>query len=341
MNWKVMWSVVAVALLGLSSSRAHAIVTFDWAVVGQDLGNAPDNTGFGSVSYAYRISKHEVTNAQYTEFLNAVDPTGANILGVYNGFMTSNIHGGINFNSGAANGSKYGIKPGQDNNPVVYVDFDDALRFANWLHNGQGFGDTETGAYILLGGTDIPTNGNSITRDAGADFFLTSEDEWYKAAYYDPITNSYFNYATSSNMEPISEAPAGGANSANYNRIVNTTTPVGAYTGSVSPFGTFDQNGNVWEWHEGWVVGSQRGFRGGSWGSQPRFSLAQSFGAGGPSDTEHNDLGFRIASLVPVVSNNAVPEPVTAALGLMGLGVLGMATRRRVPYNHPSRRLTS
>jgi len=27
---------------------------------------------------------------------------------------------------------------------------------------------------------------------------------------------------------------------------------------------------------------------------------------------------------------NAVPEPITAALGLMGLGVLGMATRRRV-----------
>ena len=37
--------------------------------------------------------------------------------------------------------------------PVNYVDFYDALRFANWMNNGQGNGDTETGAYTLLGGT--------------------------------------------------------------------------------------------------------------------------------------------------------------------------------------------
>lgn len=31
----------------------------------------------------------------------------------------------------------------------------------------------------------------------------------------------------------------------------------------------------------------------------------------------------------PAPTNGAVPEPITAALGLIGLGVLGMATRRR------------
>jgi formylglycine-generating enzyme required for sulfatase activity len=39
------------------------------------------------------------------------------------------------------------------NMPVHFVSFYDALRFANWLTNGQGGGDTETGAYTLLGGT--------------------------------------------------------------------------------------------------------------------------------------------------------------------------------------------
>ena len=40
----------------------------------------------------YRISKYDVTNAQYVEFLNAKDPTGANTLGLYSSFMTSDAN---------------------------------------------------------------------------------------------------------------------------------------------------------------------------------------------------------------------------------------------------------
>jgi hypothetical protein len=110
-----------------SAGRLHAQVTFDWATVG-NAGNGPDDTGFGAVSNVYRISKHEVTNAQYTEFLNAADPTGANAWALYNSLMSSNVNGGINFNSGAANGSKYQVKSGLDNNPVTFVSFFDAER---------------------------------------------------------------------------------------------------------------------------------------------------------------------------------------------------------------------
>ena len=47
------------------------------------VGNAADpSTGYGAVNYAYSIGKHEVTNAQYADFLNAVvaldAPAGAN-----------------------------------------------------------------------------------------------------------------------------------------------------------------------------------------------------------------------------------------------------------------------
>ena len=57
-------------------ASAHA-ATFDWINV-NDPGNANDTHGadYGGVDYAYRISKHEVTNAQYAEFLNSVDPSG-------------------------------------------------------------------------------------------------------------------------------------------------------------------------------------------------------------------------------------------------------------------------
>lgn len=41
-----------------SAGPLQAEVTFDWATVGNP-GNAPDTTGFGAVSYVYRISKYE------------------------------------------------------------------------------------------------------------------------------------------------------------------------------------------------------------------------------------------------------------------------------------------
>ena len=89
------------AAMPFIAGPAHA-VTFDWATVGNP-GNVADTTGFGSVANAYLIATHEVTNAQYTDFLNAVDPTGANALGLYNSNMVFNF-GGIE-NTGTTSGA--------------------------------------------------------------------------------------------------------------------------------------------------------------------------------------------------------------------------------------------
>ena len=71
--------VIAALLVALPAGA----VEIEWVSVG-DPGNAPDtatncagpNAGgaqdCGSVAGAYRISKYEVTNAQYVEFLNAI-----------------------------------------------------------------------------------------------------------------------------------------------------------------------------------------------------------------------------------------------------------------------------
>ena len=79
------------------------------------------SVGIGSVSYNYQIGKYEVTNAQYVEFLNSADPSGANPLALYNGSMTTNANGGINFANGALNGAKYSVKAGHGSNAVVFV----------------------------------------------------------------------------------------------------------------------------------------------------------------------------------------------------------------------------
>ena len=151
-------------------------------------GNADDDTrGYGAVSYQYNIGKYDVTNAQYAEFLNA-KATSSDPYGLWNSYMGSNAEGGIT-RSGSGPYT-YTIKSGMANMPVVDVTWFDTLRFANWLNNGQGNGGTESGSYTLLGGTPTPSNAATISRNAGAQWVLPSENEWYKAAYYNATLNA-------------------------------------------------------------------------------------------------------------------------------------------------------
>ncbi|MCA9232439.1 MAG: SUMF1/EgtB/PvdO family nonheme iron enzyme, partial [Planctomycetales bacterium] len=199
-------------------------VTFDWATI-QDLNNPDDiyDGGFGRVGHAYRISKHEVSNAQYAEFLNAVAATDAN--GLYHPAMGLNTQGGIT-RSGLAGSYTYAVKlpaVGQgpsgsdytyDNKPVVYVSFLSAMRFVNWLENGQGSGGTESGVYTI-------GNGTNEVRSASANYWIPSEDEWYKAAYYDPNggggSGVYYGYPLSTFAIPNNNPPsADTGNSANF-----------------------------------------------------------------------------------------------------------------------------
>ena len=76
----------------------------------------------------------------------------------------------------------------------------------------QGPGTTEGGAYHDVG------NQTLFGRNAGAKFFIPTEDEWYKAAYHDKtagLAASYFDYPTGSNTAPINTLPDPG-NHANF-----------------------------------------------------------------------------------------------------------------------------
>ncbi len=346
--FRVLKSVSAAAVLTLVPVVAHA-VTIETVPVGNP-GNAADTelmndgtTGYGAVSYNYNIGKTEVTNSQYVGFLNAV--AASDPYGLYNEFMEFTSQGGIT-RSGSSGSYTYAVRsdaagqgPGGSDytygdKPVVWVSWYDSIRFANWLHNGQGSGDTETGAYTLLGGTPTPTNGNSITRNSGAMWFLPSEDEWYKAAYHknDGVTGNYWNYSTSTNTVPNNNLPsADTGNSANFFddssgvgifTTGNTNYPLtdaGAYALSDSPYGTFDQGGNMREWNEDPVSSSSsRSVRGGYWFL---FSsrLAASYRHLNIHPTNENlPFGFRVAS---------IPEPTTCGLALVAL-CLAMSGRR-------------
>jgi formylglycine-generating enzyme required for sulfatase activity len=312
------------ALVVLFIASAASAVTMAWTPIGNQ-GNTcdPQSQGcFGSVPYSYSIGTYEVTNAQYVEFLNAKASSFYQPFGLYNTLMSPSFYNTI-ARSISVDGYTYSAVAGRENVPVDFVSLYDALRFANWMNNGQGSGDTETGAYTLLGGTEVPSNGATVTRNAGAVVFVPTEDEWYKAAYYNPATSSYFAYPAGSNAQTTCSAPTAAPNHANCSLAANDLTAVGSYMGSPSPYGSIDQGGNVYEWNEAVINGELRGLRGGAAGS-----LATDLGA----FTRHGDYpvaedyyrGFRLAF---------IPEP-SAGL-LVAAGLTGLAVRRRGPT--PSR----
>jgi formylglycine-generating enzyme len=217
---------------------------------------------------------------------------------------------------------------------VDYVSFWNAARFCNWLHNGQDSGDTETGAYLNIG------NQTAFARQPGAKYFIPTENEWYKAAYFDPNKGGaglpgYWDYPTKSDIPPVNTliTPDPG-NHANYLDDYGTgnggwmlgspyfTTLVGDFENSASVYGTFDQGGNLWEWETpiSAFAGSQRGLRGGYWGDISMYLPASNRDRADPTYVVHY-IGFRVAS---------VPEPGSITLLVAGaIGLLAYTCRRR------------
>lgn len=127
----------------------------------------------------------------------------------------------------------------------------------------------------------------------------------------------------------------GGTNSANYSRAVDNTTPVGAYSLSVSPYGTFDQAGNVSEWNDDSFGVSARIVRGGSYAFNQDV-ISSDFRVGIQAHDPDPTIGFRVANLSP--QNAVVPEPGSMSLtvtGLLGLGVFYRARRMRRIRKYP------
>jgi formylglycine-generating enzyme required for sulfatase activity len=182
--------------------------------------------------------------------------------------------------------------------------------------------------------------------NAGAQFYIPTENEWYKAAYYKSGgTNAgYWGYTTKSNTAP-GNAIGSLTNQANYfaaftyavtqssttSSSQNYLTNVGAFTNSASAYGTFDQGGNVYEWNDlTGAAGSTRGIRGGYWYSLAIGLSSSSGGAGDPS-LESYGSGFRLAS--PLGGPSGVPEIDPAGMGTvlaLVAGTLAWLERRRL-----------
>lgn len=212
-----------------------------------NAGNAANpETKFGAVDRNYSIGKYEVTNAQYVKFMNAVGGNTVSVNGtdvkLYGGFDTSSSYAKFSLIEQNASGNGFTVAVGKENYAVNFISGFAAAMYCNWLTNGAR--ENATAADFLAGVYDFAKFGASIDVFKGENanfdgtYRIPTLDECYKAAYYDPETETYYLYATGGSIIP---------DMANYNNRNGGTSSVKEHEMYPSSYGTLDQTGNVIE----------------------------------------------------------------------------------------------
>lgn len=278
---------------------------------------AGDSFIFTGVTNDYRIGKFEITNDQWNKFKTA----NGTVLG-----NPSIAYDNASYFTGA-------------NVPVNNLSWYEAAQFVNWLNISTGhqaaykFTGTQGTTNYTLGiwGSSESADGTNLYRHKDAFYFLPSENEWVKAAYWNGTTLQTHAIIHGQNLHQ-----GDGINGTGWNYYYNdkyATSPYGPWavgSGSEELNGTFDMMGNVWEWMENpYFVGntiypgvytpdSGRSVRGGSYSyyGDSSYSLSSLARYINSPEIGGENFGFRVAS---------IPEPTS--LLLLALG--GMALRYR------------
>jgi formylglycine-generating enzyme required for sulfatase activity len=263
-------------------------------------------SGYGIVNYNYRMGTYEITNDQWNKFKAAYGTVTGNPSTSYD----SDFH-------------DYGT--GITNVPTNGVSWYEVAQFVNWLNTSTGHqaaykftGAQGTGDYTFApwSSGDLGYNVGNPYRNANAFYFMPSEDEWVKAAYWNGTALQ--TYATKAG-ESLTQGNGTSGTGWNYFDNGYATNPYGPWnvgSGSEELNGTHDMMGNVYEWMEspGHSGSSLRVLRGGYWSYNSDNLLAStSRNMDNPTD-EASVVGFRVAS---------VPEPGSLAM-LLGIALTAL-----------------
>lgn len=243
--------------VGAPNNPSVAIVPFTDAIY-PSCADAPQTSRgcqtLGGVARPYAIGRLEVTVAQWVAFLNTADPSGRDRHRLYDASESGAAwpkYGQIDMRSRAARGRHYSVAfPQWADKPYGFANFLRAARFVNSLENGRVLSRrvTRAGSFQLVtrrirlsprterGMYDMRRP--KTTRAKRAGFVVPSQDEWTKAAYYDPSgggTLSYWKYPTNAGTfgDGSATAPSPTALRASTGDVTNATTqPLATYHAS-------------------------------------------------------------------------------------------------------------
>jgi formylglycine-generating enzyme required for sulfatase activity len=268
----------AIALLNTASADTFGSGSSEFTIEFVTISAATNPTdGYGIVNYDYRIAMYEITVNQWRR---------------------------AGFSAGYWAG----------NQSAASITWFQAAQFVNKLNTEKGYQPAYnlTGGTLNLWDTSSAWDQTNLYRHKNAYYFLPTEDEWVKAAYWNGTELQ--TYATHDDTKPQA-----GTDS-NYNHIMTNPWIVG--TGSQELNGTFDMMGNLWEWTESpWISqdylpGSNRTIRGGAYIGSDVNLISSNRISQGPGN-QNITIGFRVAS---------IPEPATVLL--LSLGGLALIKRR-------------
>ena len=279
-----------------SFGNAEQNFTIEFQDVG-DPGNQNDSgrppeiyTERGAVNYFFRIGTFEITRDS-VQLVNSLGGTA------------------ITMDNMSQKGGNIGT------HPATGITWNEAARFVNWLNTSKGFppaykfpSNPGEAAYVadqnilLWNSNDPGFDSSNPLRSKSAFYYLPTENEWYKAAYYSGKNNVYYDYATKQN-EPTPPTPvsAGFEEGTAVYAQPSESGPASVYSaGGLSHYGTMGQDGNVWEWTESTFNNlntpeSSRLFRGEGWYSDISVLRLPASFAEGPKYSSYA-LGFRVAS---------------------------------------------
>jgi sulfatase modifying factor 1 len=258
---------------GLSSGDEMVFVPGGDYFVGDDWPDpAPDAPPRKVRVQPFYIDRHEVTNRQFGEFVEAT------------GYLTTaEREGGAWIYRGGERDFRYAVGAdwrhpvGPDSSiaeamdhPVVLVSWEDAVAYAQWA--GKRLPTEAEWEVAARGGISRDVSQMHDTPDPGHD---TSANVWQgRWPHRNELKDGYFY-----------------------------TAPAGSF--SPNRLGIYDMIGNVWEWTADWytedpnttATGTLKVARGGSWFCSPNYSSAYRPGFRGKSPPTHafNNVGFRCA----------------------------------------------
>jgi len=268
---------------------------------------------------AFFMSKFEITNQQYCDYLNSAYPGQIKVLSgaVYAASDSSNDYrycdthiadtdSQIDFSDPDFRVRSKGRRDMSDD-PIIKVSWYGAVAYCNWRSSEEG---KESCYDLATWECDFSKHGYRLATEAEWEYAARGGENspYYRFPWGDTISHSQANYYSSSSYSYDITPTRGHHPTWNDRKYPYNTSVVGSFP--ANGYGVYDMTGNVWEWCNDWYgsyrsgsqtnpkgppSGSYRVLRGGGWSSLASISRV-TFRVPRSPGTRYSTLGFRLST---------------------------------------------